>query len=66
MTVWFAAPLALIFALAMLALPPNVKAEKENAEQTDQSQSKEKSMKADDGSSAVSKGRRHHRPERQE
>jgi hypothetical protein len=66
MTVWFAAPLALIFALATLALSPNVKAEKENSEQTDQSQSKEKSMKADDSSPAASKGRRHHRPERQE
>jgi hypothetical protein len=64
MTGWFAAPLALIFAIATLALPPNINAEKEKSEQTDQSQSKEKSGQADGSSSAALKGRRHHRPER--
>jgi choline-glycine betaine transporter len=66
MTAWFAAPLALIFALATLAVPPNIKAEKEKSEQTDQGRSKEKSGKADESSSATSKGRRHHRPEHHE
>jgi hypothetical protein len=66
MAAWFAAPLALIFALATLSVPPNVKAEKENAEQTDKSQSKEKSGKADESSPAASKGRRRHRSEHQE
>jgi hypothetical protein len=66
MAAWFAAPLALFFALATLSLPPNIKAEKENSEQTDQSRSKEKSDKADESSSATLKGRRHHRSERQE
>jgi hypothetical protein len=65
MAAWFAAPLALFFALATLSVPPNIKAEKENSAQTDQSQSKEKSGKADESSSAASKGRRHHRTERQ-
>jgi hypothetical protein len=63
MAAWFAAPLALFFALATLSVPP--KPEKENSAQTDQSQSKEKSGKADESSSAASKGRRHHRSERQ-
>jgi hypothetical protein len=66
MTAWFAAPLALIFALATLSVPPNIKAEKESSEQTDQSRSKEKSGKTDESSSAALKGRRHHRPEHQE
>lgn len=66
MTAWFAAPLALIFALATLAVPPNITAEKEKSEQTDQSRSKDKSGKADGSSSAALKGRRHHRGERQE
>ena len=66
MTAWFAAPLALIFALAALSVPPNIKAEKGNSEQTDQSQSKEKSAKADESSSAALKGRRHHRSEHQQ
>jgi hypothetical protein len=66
MTAWFAAPLALIFAIATLSLAPNTNAEKEKSEQTDQSQSKEQSGKADESSSAALKGRRHHRPARQE
>jgi hypothetical protein len=76
MTAWFIAPLALIFAIATLALPPNIQAEKEKSEQsdqsqqkgkseqTDQSQQKAKSGQADESSSAALKGRRHHRPER--
>jgi choline-glycine betaine transporter len=66
MAAWFAAPLALIFALATLSVPPSIKAEKENSEQTDQSRPQEKSGKADESSSTASKGRRHHRPERHE
>jgi hypothetical protein len=66
MTAWFVAPLALIFAIATLALPPNIQAEKEKSEQTGQSQSKEKSAQADESSSAALKGRRHHRPERKQ
>jgi hypothetical protein len=66
MTAWFAAPLALVFALATLSVPPNIKAEKESSEQNDQSRSKEKSGKTDESSSAALKGRRHHRPEHQE
>ncbi len=71
MTTWFAAPLAVIFALATLSLPPapsssEGKPEKEKSEQTEKGSPKEKSGKADESSSAVSKGRRHHRMERQE
>jgi hypothetical protein len=66
MTAWFAAPLALFFALATLSVPPNITAEKEKSEQTDQSRSKEKSEKADGSSPAALKGRRHHRGERQQ
>jgi hypothetical protein len=66
MTVWFAAPLAVIFALATLTVPPTVKAEKEKSEQTDKGAAKEKSGKADESSSAAPKGKRHQRTERQE
>jgi hypothetical protein len=72
MTMWFAAPLAAIFLLATLSVPPRQsgaegKAEKDKSEQTDKSASKEKTGKADEGSSAVaSKGKRHRRTERQE
>lgn len=66
MTLWFAAPLAFIFALATLTVPPTVKAEKEKSEQTDKGGAKEKSGKADESSSAPSKGKRHQRTERQE
>jgi hypothetical protein len=66
MTMWFAAPLAVIFALATLTVPPNIKAEKEKAEQTEKGPSKEKSGKAEESSPAVSKGKRHQRTEREE
>ena len=66
MTMWFAAPLAVIFALATLTVPPNIKAEKEKTEQTEKGASKEKSGKAEESSSAASKGKRHQRTERQE
>ena len=66
MTVWFAAPLAVIFALATLTAPPTVKAEREKSEQTDKGAAKEKSGKADESSSAAPKAKRHQRTERQE
>jgi hypothetical protein len=71
MTTWFAAPLAAIFVLATLTWPPSLnpsqgKPEKESSEQTDKGTSKEKSGKAEEGPSAVSKGKRHRRTERQE
>jgi hypothetical protein len=72
MTMWFAAPLAVIFALATLSVPPGQgmaegKAEKDKSEQTDKGSSKEKSGKGDENSSAgVSKHKRNHRAERQE
>ena len=71
MTIWFAAPLAAIFVLATLTLPPSPgssegKPEKEKSEQTEKGSSKEKTGKADESSSPASKGRRHRRIERQE
>ena len=66
MSTWFAAPLVLIFAVATLSVPPNVNAEKDKSEQAGQTRSKEKFDKGDESSRAALKGRRHHRPERQE
>ncbi|HLK81070.1 MAG TPA: hypothetical protein VKT99_06185 [Xanthobacteraceae bacterium] len=66
MTMWFAAPLAVIFALATLTVPPNIKAEKEKTEQTGKGPSKEKSEKAEESPSAGPKGKRHQRTERKE
>ncbi len=66
MTIWFAAPLAVIFALATLTVPPSVKAEKEKTEQTEKGSPKEKSGKAEEGPSAGSKGKRHQRTEAHE
>jgi hypothetical protein len=53
---WFAAPLAVIFALATLTEPfpkssAGGKSEKDKSEQTDKSASKEKSEQTDKGSS---------------
>jgi len=65
MTSWFAAPLAIIFALATLSGQPEKssasdKSEKDKSEQTDKSVQKGKSGKDESRSGVASKGKRHH------
>jgi hypothetical protein len=73
---WFAAPLAVIFALATLTEPfpkssAGGKSEKDKSEQTDKGASKEKSEQTDKSASKekpgkTSKAKRHQPMERQE